>query len=167
MFLILNQLGICCVYVVFVASNFKLVIDESLPKPWAVEMYILMIMLPFVLMLSVKNLKMLAPFSLAANIVALVTFGVVGYYFFTNLPHIKHAAYFASPLKYPLYFGTTLFAILAIGVVRIQNILLNKIREEKIFPVIPNSGFTCSALSSSSGVSAGGLVPMPKFKTSD
>lgn len=116
-FLLTYQVGTCCVYVVFVAKNFKFVIDGSLEKPIAVEIYILGSIIPFTLILFVRNLKLLAPVSAVATVIALITFCVVAYYLVRGLPPISEVPMIAHPIRYPLYFGTTLFALLAIGVV--------------------------------------------------
>lgn len=115
-FLVLYQLGICCVYVVFVAVNVKAVADEYITK-YDVKIYILASFVPFVLMLCVRNLKLLAPFSTAANIITLASFGVVCYYVFAGLPSISERNAFGTLYAYPLFFGTTLFALEAVGVV--------------------------------------------------
>lgn len=117
MFLLSNQIGACCVYVVFVSATFKAIVDDSLEKPIAIELYMLSFLCFFVLMLSVRNLKFLARSSLVANIITLVTFAVVGYYMFQDLPSISKPVAFAPIVRYPLSFGTALFAMSAVGVV--------------------------------------------------
>lgn len=117
LFLILNQLGVLCVYVVFVSATFKSIIDDSLEKPIAIELYMLSFLCLFMLMMCIRNLRFLAPFSLVANLIALVTFSVIGYYIFQNLPNMGDITKFAKIYGYPLSAGTVLFAISAIGVV--------------------------------------------------
>lgn len=70
------------------------------------------------LMLMVRDLKYLAPFSIVATIIQLCVFGVVGYYVCTDLPKFcDKTKLFVGPLKVPIFFGTTVFALLAMGVV--------------------------------------------------
>ncbi|KAL1517831.1 hypothetical protein ABEB36_001547 [Hypothenemus hampei] len=114
-FLIFYQMGICCVYVVFVGKNLKYIGDVYTVLPLSV--YMLIIFVPFVLIICVKNLKLLAPFSILANIITLVTFGVVCYYIFQNLDKFSDRPAVGSITDYPLYFGTTLFSLQAVGVV--------------------------------------------------
>lgn len=116
-FLIVNQMGNCCIYVVFVAENFKMAIDLCMKYPVSIEFYILTVCLvPCALMLSVRNLKWLAPFSLGATIMSFITIGVVIYYV-SDLPTIEDRSLFGTATGYPLFFGTVLFAVSSIGVV--------------------------------------------------
>lgn len=64
-FLIVYQLGICCVYIVFVAKNIKELMDEYYEIE--VEKYMLMLLIPLILLNCIRNLKLLAPFSTLAN----------------------------------------------------------------------------------------------------
>ena len=116
-FLIAYQLGICCVYIVFVGVNIKAVGDQHTSEPLRLEYYILAAFIPFVLINCVRNLKLLAPFSTLANIITFASFGVVCYYVFQNLPDIDDRPAFGRLYTYPLFFGTTLFALEAVGVV--------------------------------------------------
>ncbi|XP_017767789.1 PREDICTED: proton-coupled amino acid transporter-like protein CG1139 [Nicrophorus vespilloides] len=116
-FLIIYQLGICCVYVVFVAVNIKAVVDQYTTNPIALELYILMLLIPFILINSIRNLKLLAPFSTLANVLTFASFGIVLYYIFQDLPDIKERPNFGTLYTFPLFFGTTLFALEAVGVV--------------------------------------------------
>ncbi|KAF7265891.1 hypothetical protein GWI33_020637 [Rhynchophorus ferrugineus] len=116
-FLIFYQMGICCVYVVFVGKNLKYVGDVYTSKELSLYIYMLVIFVPFVLIICIKNLKLLAPFSILANIITLITFGVVCYYIFQNLDSFSDRPAVGSIVDYPLYFGTTLFSLQAVGVV--------------------------------------------------
>ncbi|KAJ8919645.1 hypothetical protein NQ315_006172 [Exocentrus adspersus] len=117
-FLVFYQLGICCVYVVFVAVNLKAVIDEyTRPTELSLTIYMICLFVPFVFIICVRNLKLLAPFSVVANIITFITFGVVGYYVCQDLPSFSELPSFGTLFDYPLYFGTTLFSLQAVGVV--------------------------------------------------
>ncbi|XP_066147999.1 proton-coupled amino acid transporter-like protein CG1139 isoform X2 [Euwallacea fornicatus] len=116
-FLIFYQMGICCVYVVFVGKNLKYVGDVYTSQPLSLIIYMLIVFIPFVLIICIKNLKLLAPFSILANIITLVTFGVVCYYIFQNLESFSDRPSVGYLVDYPLYFGTTLFSLQAVGVV--------------------------------------------------
>jgi len=115
-FLIVYQLGICCVYVVFVAVNIKAVVDMYLPG-YDVKLYILALLIPFILINCIRNLKLLAPFSTLANGLTFASFGIVLYYIFQELPDITTVPNFGTAYTFPLFFGTTLFALEAVGVV--------------------------------------------------
>lgn len=115
-FLILYQLGICCVYIMFVATNIKQVADYYW-EPLDVRIYMCFLLIPLVLITYIRNLKLLAPFSQLANIITFVAIGITLYYIFQNLPPINSVPMVGEARNYVLYVGTTLFALEAVGVV--------------------------------------------------
>lgn len=111
----------------FVGENIRSVANFYLPedKQISLTLYILMFFIPFVLIMCIRNLKLLAPFSVLANIITFVTFGVVGYYVCQNLPSFGDLPQVGTLFNYPLYFGTTLFSLQAVGVVSKNKIFHN------------------------------------------
>uniref|UniRef100_A0A6M2DNG0 Putative amino acid transporter n=1 Tax=Xenopsylla cheopis TaxID=163159 RepID=A0A6M2DNG0_XENCH len=116
-FLLIYQLGTCCVYVVFVASNIKAVVDYNLGTETDVRLYMLAILLPLILINWVRNLKFLAPFSTLANIITIVSFGIILYYVFREPLSMQNREPVGELHHFPLFFGTVLFALEAIGVI--------------------------------------------------
>lgn len=110
-FLLIYQLGTCCVYVVFVASNIKSVVDYYLETPVDVRLCMLIILLPLILINYVRNLKYLAPFSVVANAITMVSFGIICYYLFREPLTTDRKEAFAPLSGFPLFFGTVLFAL--------------------------------------------------------
>ncbi|XP_012267231.2 proton-coupled amino acid transporter-like protein CG1139 [Athalia rosae] len=115
-FLIIYQMGICCVYIVFVAENIKQVTDQYF-SPIDVKIHMLILLLPLVLINYIRNLKLLAPFSTVANIITFVGLGMILSYVFDELPSMAEREFVGSLRNFSLYFGTTLFALEAVGVV--------------------------------------------------
>lgn len=126
-FLVIYQLGICCVYVLFVAKNVKAVADQYTPSEISLELYMLMALVPFILINCIRNLKLLAPFSLVSNIFTFISFGMCLYYIFDKLPPISDRPNFGTLYSFPLFFGTTLFALEAVGVVSIAGASTNRV----------------------------------------
>lgn len=124
-FLVFYQLGICCVYVLFVSKNMKDVGDEYTQNPIGVRYYMLIFFFPFLMIMYIRSLKLLAPFSTFANILTIVSFGLLCYFVFQGLPNILSRPAIGSLLDYPLYFGTTLFAIESVGVVSLSKLKKN------------------------------------------
>ncbi|XP_059490178.1 proton-coupled amino acid transporter-like protein CG1139 [Neocloeon triangulifer] len=117
-FLIVYQLGICCVYIVFVASNIKEVVDVYWVPEHDVRWYMLALLLPLILLNYVRNLKLLAPFSTVANLLTFVGLGLVLYFVFAEgLPGLEDRKLVGSIQGIPLFIGTTLFALEAVGVI--------------------------------------------------
>lgn len=115
-FLIVYQLGICCVYIVFVAKNVKDVADFC-GFNISVELHMVILLIPLVLINSIRNLKVLAPFSQFANIITFVGFGIVLYYVVQSLDPISERKMVGTAYAFPLFVGTTLFALEAVGVI--------------------------------------------------
>lgn len=116
-FLVIDLLGCCCVYIVFVAENLKQVVDHHTHVGWPTWYYMLML-LPFLMALClIRNLKWLAPFSMLANIFVAIGLGITFYYIFDGLPSMDTVPKVADFHKMPLFFGTAIFALEGIGVV--------------------------------------------------
>ncbi|XP_075229301.1 proton-coupled amino acid transporter-like protein acs isoform X2 [Lycorma delicatula] len=115
-FLISYQLGICCVYIMFVATNVKQVADMYV-TPIDVRIHMLILLIPLIIQTYIRNLKLLAPFSQLANVITFVGIGITMYYVFRDLRPIDSVPYVGEPRNFVLYMGTTLFALEAVGVI--------------------------------------------------
>lgn len=115
--LISYQIGICSVYIVFVSTNTKGIVDEYIKLP--LFMYYAILFLPFCLTIFLRTLKILAPISFISTIFAFVSFGICAYYIFQDIPPISERPMFKDLSKYPLFIGLTMFSMEAVGVVRI------------------------------------------------
>lgn len=104
-------------YVVFVASNIKSILDLYLEEKTDVRLIMLIILLPLILINWVRNLKYLAPFSTLANLVTMVSFAIILYYIFREPISFDGLDAVGHLRNWPLFFGTVLFALEAIGVV--------------------------------------------------
>lgn len=82
-----------------------------------IEIYMLIFLIPLILINWIRNLKHLAPFSTIANGVTVVSFGIILYYIIQDNPTIEGKAPIGQVKHFPLFFGTVLFALEAIGVV--------------------------------------------------
>lgn len=107
-------------YVLFVGMNLKIVCNELFKIDLHLNIYLLILLIPFILINSIRNLKLLAPFSILANIITFASFAVVLYYIFQDLQPIGSLPQFAGLYTFPLFFGTTLFALEAVGVVSLS-----------------------------------------------
>lgn len=116
-FLVIDLIGCCCVYIVFVSRNVKQVVDVYVAEEMDLRIY-MAILLPFLIIFSlVRNLKYLAPFSMLANVLIATGMGITFYYIFVDLPSISDKPNFVGVTQLPLFFGTAIFALEGIGVV--------------------------------------------------
>ncbi|CAF4743321.1 unnamed protein product [Pieris macdunnoughi] len=114
-FLVLYQLGICCVYIVFISDNLKKVVDPIRELP--VEVYTGALLLPLVAFNLIPSLKLLAPFSALANVLIFLGLGITLYFLLSGERSTEPLDLWGSAATFPLFFGTILFALTAVGVV--------------------------------------------------
>lgn len=145
-FLIVYQLGICCVYIVFVATNVKQIADHY----WGVldvKIHMVILLIPLILLICIRNLKLLAPFSTFANVITFVGLGMILYYVFDDIASPSERDAFGSARNFPLFFGTTLFALEAVGVViAVENNMKSPKSFGGAFGVLNISMFVITAL---------------------
>lgn len=101
----------------FVATNIKSIVDLYLPEVTDVRLIMLIILLPLILINWVRKLKYLAPFSTIANAVTMVSFAIILYYIFREPISFDGLEAVGELRNWPLFFGTVLFALEAIGVI--------------------------------------------------
>ncbi|KAF3838855.1 hypothetical protein F7725_010623 [Dissostichus mawsoni] len=135
-FLIITQLGFCCVYFVFLSDNIKQVVEAAntttfnchmnytnqtqvLVPSFDSRLYMLCFLPAVVLLVFVPDLKYLAPLSLVANI---------------NIPYPIDLPKVGRLKDYPLFFGTAIFAFEGIGVVLPLENKMN--RPQSFIPVL-------------------------------
>lgn len=82
-----------------------------------VRMYMVYILVPLILISWIRNLKLLAPFSSIATGMTLVSFVLIFYYIFRESPSFTNREPVGTIKSIPLFFGTVLFAMEAIGMV--------------------------------------------------
>ncbi|KAK3923360.1 LOW QUALITY PROTEIN: Proton-coupled amino acid transporter-like protein [Frankliniella fusca] len=143
-FLCIYQIGTMSVYTVFVANSFKVayvytvffstngsavvpiqmfynVYDSQVADQHGsdidIRLYMCMLLIPLILLNFVRNLKYLAPLSSFALVATVAAFGVTLKYVFTDLPAISSREAVGRVQDWPLFFGTVIFALEAIGVV--------------------------------------------------
>ncbi|KAM3968648.1 proton-coupled amino acid transporter-like protein acs [Aphomia sociella] len=115
-FLCVTQLGFCCVYIVFIANNVKLICDQY-DIHIDLSIHMIFVVIPVLLACMVRNLKYLTPFSTIANIMMAVGVSAVVYEAAHDLPPVNTRVYIASWQQLPLYFGTAIYAFEGIGLV--------------------------------------------------
>jgi len=117
-FLCMSQIGSNAVYILFVAQNIMPIAETYFDLGWNYRLYIALLLIPVIMICSIKNLKYLSPCSILANILEFVGLGIIFYYIFaTPIPSSDSVPWFTSPVKFPIFFGTAIFAFEGISVV--------------------------------------------------
>ncbi|XP_057334976.1 proton-coupled amino acid transporter-like protein pathetic [Microplitis mediator] len=142
--LLVTYFGTCSAYAVIIAKNFGQVIkyymshNETTVMPSEaadavnatlsgatniqldqtfIRVIIACLFLPLILVVYVPDLKYLAPVSMVANLFMGCGIGITFYYLVQNLPPISSSSLFRPIEEFPTYFGVTIFAMEAIGVI--------------------------------------------------
>lgn len=150
LFLIITQLGFCCVYFVFLSDNVKQVVEAANATTFSCQMnstnqtavlvpsfdsrlYMLCFLPAFILLVYTPNLKYLAPLSLVANLVMTASLVLIYFYSLTHITYPINLPKVGRAKDYPLFFGTAIFAFEGIGVVLP---LENKMQRPQSFPLV-------------------------------
>ncbi|KAL6448193.1 hypothetical protein ACFW04_000295 [Cataglyphis niger] len=114
-FLMIYQMGTCCVYIVFISSNLQMALSSFVSLK--LEIYMAILLLPLIFINYIRNLKFLAPFSTIANIIMFTGFAIILYYIFREPLTFENRVKIGEVKNFPLFFGTVLFALESIGVI--------------------------------------------------
>lgn len=115
-FLIITQIGFCCVYFVFVAVNLQEIVAHYWEKVDS-RLFLVLLLVPMILLNLVKNLKYLTPVSFIASVLTISGLVICFYFMLQELPPTSERNGFSSWAQLPLYFGTAIYAFEGIGVI--------------------------------------------------
>ncbi|KAK7576698.1 hypothetical protein V9T40_012984 [Parthenolecanium corni] len=116
-FFMVYESGGCAIYIIFISKNLKQLLDHYLDQDVNLTTIMIGVTIPLILVCWIRNLKLLAPFSAAANFIIVVCFALVFYYVFREAPSFEHRRAIGSPAKLPVYLTTVIFAIACTGLI--------------------------------------------------
>ncbi|XP_045531125.1 proton-coupled amino acid transporter-like protein CG1139 [Pieris brassicae] len=115
--LVLWQLGICCIYCVFVSENVKQVFDFY-GAEISLRAHLCVLLIPLTLLGLIKDLKLMTPLSTVSNVVTMLGFILVFFYLIEDDVELDDDKLrLKTLLDIPVFIGTALFALEAVGVV--------------------------------------------------
>ncbi|KAI8127859.1 hypothetical protein FF38_13775 [Lucilia cuprina] len=116
-FIVVTQLGFCCIYFVFISTNIKQILSAYNIN---IDVHIVMLVtfIPIWLSSMITNLKWLTPVSFIANICMICGLSITLYYGLKDgLPDVAERKLYTDPMQLALYFGTAIFAFEGIALV--------------------------------------------------
>jgi proton-coupled amino acid transporter len=103
----ITQIGICCIYFVFISQNMQQIFEQYYVEI-NYHIYMAFILVPMLILVSIRNLKYLSPVSMFANIFMFIGLGIIFYYVLQDIPYTKHLL----PGNSCLYISVQLFMLL-------------------------------------------------------
>ncbi|EAT44709.1 AAEL003956-PA [Aedes aegypti] len=116
MLLVISYFSVC-VYLVFISTTLRDVINYELQIDWSIRIYILLTTCVVAFITQVRELKYLVPFSLLANSSIIVVFIITLFYIFKEPVAISNRKFWPELSNLPSFFGTAVYAIEGIGIV--------------------------------------------------
>ncbi|XP_031627301.1 proton-coupled amino acid transporter-like protein CG1139 [Contarinia nasturtii] len=130
-FICLTQIGFCCIYIVFISTNFEQLWNFYVPGyQYDYTVKFTTILLPILAISMITQLKYLAPLSTIANICMATAVALTFYFAFQDLPNISERDTVGELKNLPLFFGTAIFAFEGIALVLP---LKNAMKKPKLF----------------------------------
>ncbi|OTF84207.1 proton-coupled amino acid transporter 4-like protein, partial [Euroglyphus maynei] len=119
LFLLITQIGFCCVYSLFVAENISKFVSELTPEEYHYKpnIYLVFFIPMFIVLSFVKSLKHLSLASSMANLLQTVGLLIVMINLVQDLPHPDQVTQVGSFATYPLFLGTAVYAFEGIGLI--------------------------------------------------
>lgn len=120
LFLIISQIGFCCVYFIFIPTNILQVIAHYSPNTKiTIQILMAIILVPMILFCMIRNLKWLAPFSTFANFLMIGSVAVILYnlFFYGDLKPYSELALAMPVSNWPIFFSSCVYAFEGIGCV--------------------------------------------------
>ncbi|XP_028401849.1 proton-coupled amino acid transporter 1-like isoform X2 [Dendronephthya gigantea] len=132
-FLIITQLGFCCIYVLFVGRNLEQILDDYSSFNVSITIWILIITPYFIAFSFIKNLDALSWLSLISNIFIVSGVICIFVFLFLHLNNPLNLPAFAGIKTFPLFFGVAVYSYEGIGLVLP---LENEMKKPSDFPNI-------------------------------
>lgn len=126
--LLLTQLGVCCVYIVFLSENIRKVFyPETDPDDDSKDRLYMTYILPFIVALSlIPSLRILAPFSAVANVLTYCGLAIIFYNLFQDVPPVSSRVLIGRWQDLPQFYGAALYGFEGIGLVMVlENKMIN------------------------------------------
>ncbi|CAF3334838.1 unnamed protein product [Rotaria socialis] len=116
-FIVITQLGFCSVYFVFVPASIKQVADQYLTQSPPIQVYQFVMLLLVIGFSMIRSLKVLAPFSLAANLMTIGGLFIIIQYIVRDHKPLNTLPLITSASEWPVFFASAMYVFEGIALV--------------------------------------------------
>jgi len=116
-FIVLIQLGFCSVYFVFVPASVKQVVDFYVHDGPSIQVYQAVMLFLMIGFSMIRSLKVLAPFSLIANIITIVGLLIIMQYVVRSHQPLDKLPLVTSASEWPVFFASAMYVFEGIALV--------------------------------------------------
>ncbi|CAF1146236.1 unnamed protein product [Rotaria sordida] len=116
-FIVITQLGFCCVYFVFVPASIKQVVDHYFQYSPPIQIYQFIMFILVIGFSMIRSLKVLAPFSLAANIMTIGGLFIIMQYIVQDHIPLNQLPLITSASDWPVFFASAMYVFEGIALV--------------------------------------------------
>ena len=117
-FIVVYQSGVLCVYILFAAKAMEYVTNYYANMSLVIDMHFLILVIPAMIISSLKNLKMLVPLSYVSLAITVIVIFIIFYYIFNEeLPPMSERKMVNDYTLLPQFFGTIVYAFTSVPVV--------------------------------------------------
>ncbi|XP_062712304.1 proton-coupled amino acid transporter-like protein CG1139 isoform X2 [Aedes albopictus] len=106
-----------CLYIVFIAKSLQDVLRYQLQLDWDTRIYIVLLLIPLLIIVQVRKLKHLVPFTAIASGLIVTAIGISLYFIFSAEFDLSSKAMWPEWSNLPSFISTVLFAISGINTV--------------------------------------------------
>ncbi|EAT42635.1 AAEL005855-PA [Aedes aegypti] len=106
-----------CLYIVFIAKSLQDVLYNQLQLDWDTRVYILLLLVPLLVIIQVRKLKHLVPFTAIASGLIISAVGISLFFIFTAKIDLSSKSMWPEWMNLPSFVSTVLFAISGINTV--------------------------------------------------
>ncbi|XP_062562052.1 proton-coupled amino acid transporter-like protein CG1139 [Armigeres subalbatus] len=109
--LVIDSILLICLYIVFIAESIQGVLYNEYGLEWDTRIYILLLLAPTVIIMQVRDLKQLVPFTAVSNLLIITSVGISLYFIFSEPINIAERSLWPKWTTFPPFVSTVLFAI--------------------------------------------------------
>ncbi|XP_065087440.1 proton-coupled amino acid transporter-like protein CG1139 [Ochlerotatus camptorhynchus] len=115
--MVIDSFLTACLYIVFISKSLRDVLHNQLQIDWDTRVYILLLLVPLLIIIQVRKLKHLVPFTAVAITLIITSVGISLYFVFSEPIVLSDKELWPKWTTIPTFISTVLFAISGINTV--------------------------------------------------